>query len=671
MKQSFIPCRLFGTVIISLFTILASAQTDSVDLARMSLEDLLKIKIATNKEQVLEEAPSIVSVITRKEIAAYGCRDVSDVLRLVPGCEFGVDVCGQGGLLFRGIWTPEGKLLIMLNGVMINDPGYATYNFCGTLPPSIIDRVEVIRGPGSALYGGFAEVGVINIITVPSKKGNNVALSGNGGLVGSNGYTVDGNLFVTGSNEDLKYNINIGYAERPLSTKEYDDFFGNSVRLDNNTAFRKWHHFITEISYKRLTFNFHRTYFDFSGKDGNYIIGEDFLGQNQDIYNFSSNGTALRYDAKIGSKFTIIPQIEFLSGNSMTSSYSPLSQNGIYNMKEGQNMQRIKGQVTAGYNFGKAGELTIGAGYIKDIAKNTSALGTPGLFSPMGDTVFSVYTESKYILFQYVAKVRSFGFTAGTRYENTSFGEAFAPRIGVTFFKEKFNPKLLYGKAFRIPTPWQAYTRSFNAGLDLVAELTGTMEFEIGYKMNDIFKTRVNTYFINIDKPILYIGTANSYHNFGKIQSLGIEAELTAHYRKSRGFLNISYNKPRENTSESFVTSNKEYFLAVPKYTLNLGGFHEFGKLSIGSTFTWYSEKYGESQNHAQGLGGPDNTRYGSILLTNLNIVHKNLFKKVTVNLSVHNLFGQKYLLVQPSYGGHAPMPANDRQITLGAKLNL
>lgn len=652
----------------------AQVDADTADLGRMSLEDLLKVKIATNKEQVLEEAPSIVSVISKKDIAAFGCREMSDVLRLVPGFEYGADLLGLVGLRFRGIWTQEGKALLMLNGVTLNDLGFGSYTFIGTLPVSIIDRVEIIRGPGSALYGGFAEVCVINIITVPSGNANNVVLTANAGLVGSKGYAADGNILATGTNGHLKYNINIGYSDRPLSTREYHDFFGNSLQFDNKSAFRKWQHFITELSFKGLAFNFHRTFHDYNGRNGFYTITQDVNGQSQDVFNQSSNAASLKYHAKIGSKFTIVPQVEFISGNSGSAAYSPLNVTGIYNLHGRQNMQRIRAQVNGQYNFGRSGELTVGAGYSRDIAKNASAFGAPGLFSPKGDSVYSVYMESKYVLFQYVAKIKSFGFIAGSRYESTSFGDAIAPRAGITYQKDKFNFKALYGKAYRIPLPWQAYSGiiTFYPDKRLEPELAGTIEFEAGYKANKNISAKINAFYIDIDKPISYRSSDNSYHNFGTIQSLGLEAELTAQYRKSKGFINFSYNKPGKKTSEGFVTGDKEHFLAMPAFKINIGGYHEIGKLTVGPTFTWLSETYGESKDHALGLTTDyANTKYDAVLLTNLNITYKGLIKKVTLNVSAYNLFNEKYIVIQPYYGAHAPLPANDRQITIGAKLNL
>lgn len=657
-----------------IFSYFAEAQneiSDSSDITRLDLADLMKIKIASNKEQTLEEAPSVVSVITKKDIEAYGCRDISDILRLVPGFEFGIDVFSIVGLSFRGIWVHEGKSLIMLNGLTLNDWGFGNYNFIGTVPASLIERVEIIRGPGSALYGGFAEVCVINIITAPQKSTNSISLTGNGGIAGANGYAANANLYANGSVNDLKYNFNIGYSEKPLSTREYHDFFGNSYQMSSENAFRKFQHIITDISYKGFSFNFNRTEFDYNVKDYAYII-QNFPQDQSTDNNNNNSGVSLKYDIKIGSKLKVTPTIEYISGNAIAAGYFPVVTSTIYSAYGLQKLQRMKGQITAQYDFGKPGELTMGGGYIKDVADNTSVIGTPGLYSSQGDTVFSVYTESKYLLFQHIVKLKNTGLTLGSRYENTSFGEAFAPRAGITFFKNKFNFKVLYGKSYRIPTPWQAYSRelTFVPGAKLSAELSNTGEFEIGYKINDRVSAKINGYYIDIDNPIVYDGLTNSYTNFGKIQSLGTEAEMTVRYNKFNSFINFSYTLPGAKTSDGFLTADKKYFLATPVYKTNLGMHYTFKNLIIGPTFTFLSKRYGESENYAQGLTVDyENTTYDPILLTNLSVTYK--VGKININLSAYNLFDQKYVLIQPYYGSHAPLPANDRQIMLGAKLNL
>lgn len=664
---------------IGLFLILRNvsfAQADTLksrDLAEMDLADLMKITIATNKKQLLEEAPSIVSVVTRKDIESYGCRDISDILRSIPGFEFGIDVFSIAGLSFRGIWVHEGKALIMLNGLTLNDFGFGNYNFIGTIPASLIERVEIIRGPGSALYGGFAEVCVINIITTPQKNTNNVVLTGNGGVVGNSGYAVNGNLYANGNMSDLKYNFNIGYSEKPLSDREYHDFYGNSYKMNSTNAFRKFQHTIMDLSYKGLSFNFNRTTFDYNVKDYSYII-QNFPQDQSTNNNNSNTGISLKYDVKIGSKLKITPLAEYVTGNAIAAAYFPIVTSSIYSSYGLQKLQKIEGQILAQYDFGKPGELTMGGGYIQDIANNTSAIGTPGLYSPDGDTVYSLYADSKYIIIQHMAKLKNLGLTLGGRYENTYFGDALAPRVGITFFRKNFNLKLLYGRAYRIPTLWQAYSReiSFVANNKLKAEISNTSEFEVGYKINDHLSGKVNAYYIDIDNPIVYDGLTNSYTNFGRIQSMGMEAEMLFHYNKLGGFINFSYTLPGDKSSDGFLTADKKYFLASPVHKTNIGINYTFKKIIVGPTFTFLSKRHGESENYAQGVTADyENTSYDPLLLTNLNITYKGLLKKIDFNLSCYNLFDQKYTLIQPYYGAHAPLPANDRQITLGAKLSL
>jgi outer membrane cobalamin receptor len=649
--------------------------TKSVDLSEIDFADLLKVKIAINKEQTLEEAPSIVSVITKKEMEAFGCRDIADVLRLVPGFGFGIDVLGIAGLSFRGIWVHEGKVLLMLNGLTLNDQGFGNYNFIGTLPIALIQRVEIIRGPGSALYGGLAEVCVINIITNSSEKINGIVITSNGGLVGNKGYAGNANLFASGDHDGLKYNINTGYSDKPLSTREYRDFFGNSYQMDNTNSYRKFKYIITEISNKGLTFNLNHTSLDANAKDGTYMITHDSIPLSQSANNFTNNGISIKYDAKINSKFVITPLAEYLTGTAITANYSSNSAlPNLFSSYATERLYKIRGQLIAQYNFGKVGELAIGGGYVRDMAKNLSFINTPGLYSPQGDTVNSVSAASRFALIQHVIKLKKIQLTIGTRYENTYFGDAVAPRVGVTYAKNKFNAKLLYGDAFRIPTLWQAYSRelTFVVGQKLKAEKSNTLEFEIGYKFTPHLSAKMNAYHINISKPIVYDGYTNSYLNYGNIQSKGVEAELSARYSKCNAFMNFSYNLPSSKTSAGFLTGDRKYFLGAPIYKINFGGYCELKKITLSPTFTFLSKRYGESQDNALGLTTDyENTGYDPILLTNMSITYKGLLKKIDVNLSVYNLADQKFVLIQPYYGAHAPLPTNDRQIMLGVKLNL
>src|SRR5689334_16418694 len=93
-----------------------------------------EIGLASASVQKEEEVPSIVSVLTRKDILNYGYRDLTDILRSIPGFEFGVDGTNLFGWGFRGIWVYEGKGSLMINNIPVNDYAYGNVNFIGSYP---------------------------------------------------------------------------------------------------------------------------------------------------------------------------------------------------------------------------------------------------------------------------------------------------------------------------------------------------------------------------------------------------------------------------------------------------------------------------------------------------------------------------------------------------------
>ena len=133
----------------------------------LTVDELLNMHVSVGSQKALtpRETPGIVSVITADEIKKTGARDLIDVLNMVPGISFGHDVDGVVGLAMRGNWGLEGKILVLVDGMEMNEGMYSTVQFGNHFFVDQIERIEIIRGPGSSLYGGYAELGVINIIT--------------------------------------------------------------------------------------------------------------------------------------------------------------------------------------------------------------------------------------------------------------------------------------------------------------------------------------------------------------------------------------------------------------------------------------------------------------------------------------------------------------------------
>jgi outer membrane receptor for ferrienterochelin and colicin len=136
------------------------------------------VSIATGTTQPIAKAPAVASVITANQIRAMGARDIDQVLESVPGLHISLSAIYNPEYLFRGIssdFSPQ--VLMLINGIPITNLFQGDRNLVwGGMPVEAISRIEVIRGPGSALYGADAFAGVINIVTkTPQEVKNNSA----------------------------------------------------------------------------------------------------------------------------------------------------------------------------------------------------------------------------------------------------------------------------------------------------------------------------------------------------------------------------------------------------------------------------------------------------------------------------------------------------------------
>ncbi len=144
------------------------------DLALYTAEDTLAL--ATRHEEKVKKVPAIAASFGRDQIRALGARTVADVLDVVPGLTISRDVQGFHRVAVRGLRN-DAEVLFLLNGHRLNSffDGKALMN----LPVENLERIEVIRGPGSSLYGAGAFLGVVNIVTHRAE-GILAAVSGGG-----------------------------------------------------------------------------------------------------------------------------------------------------------------------------------------------------------------------------------------------------------------------------------------------------------------------------------------------------------------------------------------------------------------------------------------------------------------------------------------------------------
>ncbi len=145
-----------------------AAATGDRDLLNLPFEDLLQVEIrsAGKREEQIRDIPASVTILTREEIARYGWVTFEELLRNVPGF-FILDTIDERLIGSRG--TVGGGVQLLVNGVpqhqtrqkALTIPEIAQMN----IPVESIDRIEVIRGPMSVIYGNNAFLGVINVVT--------------------------------------------------------------------------------------------------------------------------------------------------------------------------------------------------------------------------------------------------------------------------------------------------------------------------------------------------------------------------------------------------------------------------------------------------------------------------------------------------------------------------
>jgi outer membrane receptor for ferrienterochelin and colicins len=145
----------------------AAPQTEEEDLA-LAYGDKSFISIASGSRQPITRAPSVATVITTEDIAAIGAADLDEVLETVPGLHVSRSPLAYNPIyIIRGISTQYNpQVLMLVNGIPITGVTFGDRSIIwGGMPVENIARIEVIRGPGSALYGADAFSGVINITT--------------------------------------------------------------------------------------------------------------------------------------------------------------------------------------------------------------------------------------------------------------------------------------------------------------------------------------------------------------------------------------------------------------------------------------------------------------------------------------------------------------------------
>ena len=175
---------------------------------------------ASRRAQLSIEAPASTTVITADEIRASGATSIPDLLRRVPGADVMTMGVSEADVSMRGFNNRiSNKVLILVDGRSVyQDFVGATFWSVINVPLEEIERIEVVRGPGSALYGANAALGVVNIITKRPGELRGSRVVARGGM----GNTLEGTYTFGGAEGDLGYRAHVGYLRSDKYSRDFD-----------------------------------------------------------------------------------------------------------------------------------------------------------------------------------------------------------------------------------------------------------------------------------------------------------------------------------------------------------------------------------------------------------------------------------------------------------------
>lgn len=416
------------------------------------------VSVASKKAESVNQAPGIVSVISRAELEGFAARSLGEVMSRVVGAAFlSPDVFSNQSVVLRGQEnTPyNNHILVLLNGRPLRDPISGGLNgaIWNAVPLAALDHLEIIRGPGSVLYGSCAYSGVVNLVTRSTKEsGLDGSVTVNGGAYGGLGQQ-DQVSFREGGFQGM---VSASHYRDRGPTYSFTDYDG--VRGEH--AFdRKVSGVIANLSYRGLTLNAYQGSFQPYVLNGgteawdstNYqrqLLSQMDLGYSKELNSFVTLGANLTYNK---TNLTTEPVT------------SPVETSANALLFEG-NLQLRPAE---GFN------ILVGAGGEKASWNGTGLL-------VMGDQTSSFfYTQLDY-------RIQAVKLIGGVQYNKLEGiqGKA-SPRLGVVVdFTPEFGAKVLRSSAFRKGYPLETGFNHplFRGNLELKPELINTSEAQLFYQ---------------------------------------------------------------------------------------------------------------------------------------------------------------------------------------------
>ena len=647
----------------------ALAQEDSFDFEdgtdeEILFEDIASVYSASKYDQKVTEAPARISIVTAKDIQRYGYRTLGDIFNSLPGFYTTYDRnYGYGGV--RGFSLPgdyDTRLLQLVNGHRINDNVYdGSYIDRGfVLDLDLINRVEIVRGPSSSLYGSSAFFGVVNIITKRGRDLQGFQVSGAAGSFDSyQGRLSYGNRFDNGFELLASGTYYDSDGDDRLYYAEFDDPATNNGIAENNDDENVTNLF-TRMSFADFTLE--GAYVDRNKviPTASYdVVFNDPRTQTWDKHVYVD----LKYQHLMANATDVTARLFYDDYRYDGDWIYDYSEEGdlsdvvvFYDQAEGEWWGT---EVLLTRPFFEKHKVTLGGEYRDSLRQYQKEWDVYGVyFDDNGDDyTFGIFLQDEFKILDNLI------FDLGVRYDYfDTVGSTTNPRAALIYSPlAATNLKLLYGQAFRAPNAYELYYHDGDltqkpAG-DLDPEKIDTVEFIVEQQLNEHVRAVASMYHNEMEDLIgLSTDPADElliFKNLGDAKATGGELQFEGRWDNGwAGSISYSYQ----------YAENKETGERMVNSPLNMV------KANVLIPLLAESLMAGLEMQYESGRKTLADDKTNDIFLTNLTLLSRDLIKGIVLSASIYNLFDQEY--AYPGSEEHVQNSIEQDGITFRLKLD-
>jgi iron complex outermembrane receptor protein len=637
-----------GVLLGSAPAVAANSRPPAASLGDLSLEQLMEIPVetvfsASKYEQKITRAPASVTIVSAREIGAYGHRTLAEILRSVRGL-YVSDDSNYSYLGTRGFLRPgdyNSRVLVLVDGHRLNENIYdASYFGRGdAVDVEAIDRVEFIRGPSSSIYGSSAFFGVLNVVTKRGPQTGGTEVSAETGSFGSyRGRIAYGNRLPGGVDLALSASYAHSQGQAEIYYPEFDQRISAEPRAANQGIVRG------ADGESALRLSGHLTYRDLT-------IACSLSSRTKAVptasYDTIFNGpreetTDNRAYVDITYHRELRPDLRLLA----RAFYDAYSYRGDYPYDwaaPGQrpevvmNRDRSDGE-WVGTEWQLTGTMfqrhTVIAGleFRENLRQDQFSIyetvpPTDDVDDHRRSRTLALFAQGEFSLGTQVL------INAGVRYDHyfQNFGGTVNPRVGLIYNpQERTTLKLLYGRAFRAPNVYERFYIP-NPFTELVPEKIATYEIAVEHYFTQNYRLGVSAYHYGISRLITQAITPAGdifFENLDRAKANGIEWELEGKYASGLR-LRASYalQRTKDLASGAELTNS-------PRHLAKAGLIFPLGR----DRFTAGLEAQYHGATHTLDGGAARD-----FLLGNLTLTAREVAKGLEVSASIYNLADTKY----------------------------